>query len=158
MKWLKVICWWNVTICRTVSDRNFLCSCCEKNCVEIKCLYLKNFSQLCWSNLDYLQLCDGKTMLKSPTNITPSASSRWLLLEPRKNVLLLGLHRGWLLWDKFWQWILVKNKFQKYYQHIFKICCQWVELRFYPGILLIDIKYHCQDVWSAKKWIRLLGF
>ena len=36
-------------------DKILLCSCCEKACVEIKRSY---------SNLEYLRLCHGKTLLK----------------------------------------------------------------------------------------------
>ena len=45
-------------------DRILLCSCCEKACMEIKCLYSINYTKQCYSNLEYLRLCDSKTMLK----------------------------------------------------------------------------------------------
>ena len=45
-------------------DRILLCSCCEKACMEIKCLYSINYTKQCYSKLEYLRLCDSKTMLK----------------------------------------------------------------------------------------------
>ena len=45
-------------------DRILLCSCCEKACVEIKCPYSINYTKPCYSNLEYLRLCDGKTLLR----------------------------------------------------------------------------------------------
>ena len=46
--------------------RILLCSCCEKACVEIKCPYSINYAKpcSCYSNLEYLRLRDGKTVLK----------------------------------------------------------------------------------------------
>ena len=46
-------------------DRNLLFSCCEKACVEIRCPYSKNCTKPCYSNLEHLGLCDGKTVLKN---------------------------------------------------------------------------------------------
>ena len=46
-------------------DILLLCSCCEKTCVEIKCRYSINCIEPCYSNLEYLRLCDGKTVLKT---------------------------------------------------------------------------------------------
>ena len=45
-------------------DRILLWSCCEKACVEIKCPYSINYTKPCHSNLEYLRICDGKTVLK----------------------------------------------------------------------------------------------
>ena len=45
-------------------DRSLLCSCCEKTCVETKCPYSTNYTKPCYSNLKYLRLCDGKTVLE----------------------------------------------------------------------------------------------
>ena len=49
---------------RASPDRIQLCSSCEKACVKIKCPYSMNYAKPCYSNLEYLQLCDGKTVLK----------------------------------------------------------------------------------------------
>ena len=46
-------------------DRILLYSCCEKACVKIKCPYSINYTKPRYSNLEYLQLCDGKTVLKN---------------------------------------------------------------------------------------------
>ena len=56
-------------------DRTLLCSCCEKTFVEIKCPYSINYTKSCYSNLEYVQLCDRKTLKYC------SAFCRWLLLE-----------------------------------------------------------------------------
>ena len=53
-----------------------LCSCCEKTCVEIKCFYSIKYKQPCYSNLEYLRLCDGKPCCRD------------LLLELKKIILL----------------------------------------------------------------------
>ena len=45
-------------------DKILLCSCCEKACVEIKRSYSINYTKPCYSNLEYLRLCHGKTLLK----------------------------------------------------------------------------------------------
>ena len=45
-------------------DKMLMFSCCEKDCVETKCLYSMNYTKPLHSNLEYLQLCDGKTVLK----------------------------------------------------------------------------------------------
>ena len=45
-------------------DRILLCSCCEKTCGEIKCPYSINYTKPRFSNLEYLRLYDGKTVLK----------------------------------------------------------------------------------------------
>ena len=37
-------------------------------------------------------------------------------------------------------WCSTKNKFQKYYEHFFKVFFQWVESCFFLGTLLFDIK------------------
>ena len=48
-------------------DRILLCcSCCEKVCVEIKCPCSINYTKPCYSNSEYLRLCDGKTVEKVP--------------------------------------------------------------------------------------------
>ena len=54
-------------------DGILLCLCCEKACMEIKCPYSINYTKPCYFNSEYLRLCDGKTVLKSPTSITHSA-------------------------------------------------------------------------------------
>ena len=45
-------------------DIILLCSCYVKGCVEIECPYSINYTKSCYSNLEHLQLCDGKTLLK----------------------------------------------------------------------------------------------
>ena len=45
-------------------DQVLLFSCCVKACVEIKCPYSIKYKNPCCSNLEYLRLCDGKTVLK----------------------------------------------------------------------------------------------
>ena len=46
-------------------DGTLICSCCEKACVEFKLPYSINYTKPSYSNLDYLKLCDGKTVLKT---------------------------------------------------------------------------------------------
>ena len=45
--------------------RILLCSCWENTCMEIKCSYSVNYAKPCYSNLQYLRLCDRKTFLKN---------------------------------------------------------------------------------------------
>ena len=45
-------------------DQVLLFSCCVKACVEIKCPYSIKYKNPCCPNLEYLRLCDGKTVLK----------------------------------------------------------------------------------------------
>ena len=49
-------------------DKVFLYSCCEEACVEIKCPYSINHTKPCCFNLEYLQLCNGKTVWKKSYN------------------------------------------------------------------------------------------
>ena len=48
----------------TSPDRVLLCSCCEKACVKIKSPYSINYTKPRYSNLEYLRLYDGRTVLK----------------------------------------------------------------------------------------------
>ena len=47
-------------------DVILLRSCCEKVWVEIKCPYSINYKKPCYSDLEYLQLCDGKIVENVP--------------------------------------------------------------------------------------------
>ena len=57
-------CWWDIPYVGASPDRSLLCSCCEKACMEIKCLYSINYTKPFYFILEYLRLCDGKTVLK----------------------------------------------------------------------------------------------
>ena len=125
-------------------DRILLCSCCEKACVEIKCLSLMNYTKLYYSNLEYLRLCDGKTVLKKSHNYYRQYMLQMAVAGTIKNCFVVWTPHGMIIDEIYFDnefWCSMKNKFQKYYEHLFfKVFFQLVESGFYVGTLIYSVK------------------
>ena len=84
-------------------DRILLCSCCKKACVEIKCPFLVNYTKPCYSNLEYLRLCNGKTVLKKSHKYYTQCMLQMAVYWNYKK-LFCCLDSSWndYWWDMFW--------------------------------------------------------
>ena len=101
-------------------DRTFLCSCCEKNCVEIKCLYSINFTKPCYSTLEYLQICDGKSVLRKSYKYYTQCMLQMAVTGTIKNYFVVWILHEMIIDEIYFDnefWCSMKNKFQKYYEH-----------------------------------------
>ena len=103
--------------------RNLLCSCYEKACVEIKCPYSINYTTLCYSNLEYLQLWDRRTLLKKAHQYYTQRMLQMAVTGTIKNYFVVWNPHGIFIVEIYFDnelWCFMKNKFQKNYQHHFK--------------------------------------
>ena len=124
-----------------------LCSCYEKACVEIKCPYSINYTILCYSNLEYLQLWDGMTLLKKSHKYYTQCMLQMAVTGTIKITLLFGIPIEFLLL----KYILIMNSgvpwkinFKKIISIILKVCFQWERSHFYLGTLLFGIESQYQ--------------
>ena len=109
-------------------DRILLCcSCCKKVCVEIKCPCWIDYTKPCYSNSEYLRLCNGKTVLKKShkyytqcmLQMAVNGTIKNYFVDWTSHVMVIDeIYSG----NKFW--CSMKNKFQKYYKHVFKVFSQ----------------------------------
>ena len=104
----------------TVPDTILRCSCCEKTCAEIKCPCSINYAKPCYSNLEYLRLCDGKTVLEKFHKCYIQYMLQMAVTRTIKNYFVVWSPHGMIideihLDNEFW--CSIKNKFQKYYEH-----------------------------------------
>ena len=74
---------------RASPGRILLCSGCEKSCVEIKCPYSINYTKSCYSNLEYTQLCDGKTVLKNSGKYYTKCMLQMAVTGTKKNYFVV---------------------------------------------------------------------
>ena len=105
-------------------DGILLCSCCEKACVEIKCPYLINYTKPCYSNLEYLRLCDGKTVLKKSQKYYAQYMLQMAVTGTMKNYFDTWTPNGMIIDEIYFDnefWCSMRNKFQKYYERFFKV-------------------------------------
>ena len=103
-------------------DRILLCSFCEKACLEIKCPYSISYTKPCYSNFEYLRLCDGKTVLKKSHNHYTQCMLQMTVTETIKIILLFGFPHEMIIDEINFDnefWCSVKSKFQKYYENFF---------------------------------------
>ena len=75
-----------ISQCRSKPRQNFvvfmLCN------GKIKCPYSVNYIKSCYSNLEHLQLPDGKTVIKKSKNYKVQSYTPWILLELYKKFFL----------------------------------------------------------------------
>ena len=103
-------------------ERMLLCSCYEKVCVEIKCPCSITYTKPCYSNLEYLQLCDGKTVLKKSHKYYSQCILQMAVTGTIKNYFVVWNPHGMIIDEIYFDnefWCLMKNKSQKYYEHFF---------------------------------------
>ena len=124
-------------------DRILQCSCCEKACVEIKCPYWIDYTKPSYSNLEYLRLCDGKTLFNKYHKYYTQSKLQMAVTETIKIILLFGLPMEWFLM----RYILIMNSgvqlkinSKTITSIFFKVFFQWTESCFYLGTLLFVIK------------------
>ena len=102
------------------SERILLCLCCEKACVEIKCPYSINYTKPCNSSLEYLRLCDGKTVLKKSHKYYTQCMLQMTVDGTIKNYFVVWTPHGMIIDETYFDhefWFSMKNKFEKYYEH-----------------------------------------
>ena len=103
-------------------DQVLLFSCCVKACVEIKCPYSIKYKNPCCSNLEYLRLCDGKTVLKKSHKYYTQCMLQMAVTGTIKHCFVVWTPHEMIIDEIYFDnefWCLMKNKFQKYYEHQF---------------------------------------
>ena len=71
-----------------------------------------------------------------------------------KNYFVVWTSNGMIIDETYFDnefWCSMKNKFQNYYEHFFKVFYKWVESYFYLGILLFGIKTFSGV--TLRRWI-----
>ena len=104
-------------------DRLLLCSCCEKACVEIKCRYSINCTEPCYSNLEYLRRCNGKTVLKTSHKYYTQCMLQMAVTRTMENYFVVWTPHEMIIDQIFFDnefWCSMKNKSQKYYEHFLR--------------------------------------
>ena len=81
----------------TSPERILLCSCCEKVFVEIKCPYSIHYTKPCYSNLEYLRLCDGKTVFKKSHIYYTQCMLEMAVTGTTKNYFVVWTLRGMII-------------------------------------------------------------
>ena len=120
--WLWAICWWELPYVDASPDRILLCSWCEKACVEVKFPYSKSYTKPFYSNLEYLRLCDGKTVLKKSHKYYTHCMLEMAVTGTIKSCFVVRNPHGMIIDQIYFDnefWCSMKNKFQKYYGHHF---------------------------------------
>ena len=115
-----------------------LCICYVKGCVEIECPCSINYTKSCYSNLEHLQLCDGKTLLKKSEKLhkITHRGCYWNY----KIIFLFELTTAWLLM----RYILIINSgvqwkinFKNIMATFLRSVLKWVKLCIYLGTLIL---------------------
>ena len=98
-------------------DRILLCSSCEKASVEIKYPYSINYTKSCYSNLEYLRLCGGKTVSKKSHKYYTQCMLQVAVTGTIKKYFVVWTPHGMIIDEIYFDnefWCLMKSKLQKY--------------------------------------------
>ena len=76
-----------------------------------------NYTKPCYSNLEYLGLCDGKTVLKKSRKYYTQCMLQMAVTGTIKNYFVVWTPQGMIIDEIYFDnesWCSTKNKFQKY--------------------------------------------
>ena len=88
--------------------------------MKIKWPNLKIYAKPCYSNLEYLQICDGKTVLEKSHKYYTQCILQIAITGTIKNYFVAWIPHGMIIDEIYFYnefWCSMKNEFQEYYEH-----------------------------------------